>query len=148
MTLSEKIQKLRKSNNLSQEQLAAELNVSRQSVSKWELGAAVPELDKLRLLSHFFGVSADYLLNDEWEEDRPAVQLPLPRRKRRIWPLLLILLGSYLIPLIFVYARYHALFGWTELRLYSYLYVFAGLPILACLALLYFVYCYARDRKS
>lgn len=65
MTLGEKLQALRKARGLSQEQLALELNVSRQAVSKWELGESVPDLDKLRALCTFFGVTGDYLIWDE-----------------------------------------------------------------------------------
>lgn len=67
MTFAEKIQKLRKERGLSQDQLAAALGVSRQSVSKWELGDDMPRVDKILLLSDFFGVSTDYLLHDDWE---------------------------------------------------------------------------------
>lgn len=69
MTLAEKIQKLRKEYKLSQDQLAAALDVSRQSVSKWELGDSIPEVDKILQLSNFFQVSTDYLLREDWEED-------------------------------------------------------------------------------
>lgn len=62
MDLAEKIFTLRKSNDLTQEQLAEGLNVSRQSVSKWESGQAIPELDKLVAMSKIFGVTTDYLL--------------------------------------------------------------------------------------
>lgn len=65
MDLANRIYKLRKAANLSQEQLAEHLDVSRQSVSKWEAGQSVPELDKIVLLSELFGVSADYLLKGE-----------------------------------------------------------------------------------
>ena len=64
MTLGEKIQQLRKAAGLSQEQLAAQLGVSRQSVSKWELNEAVPELSKIVALSELFAVSTDELLRD------------------------------------------------------------------------------------
>lgn len=69
MTLGEKLQALRKARGLSQEQLALELNVSRQAVSKWELDESVPDLDKLRALCVFFGVTTDYLI---WEEQTAA----------------------------------------------------------------------------
>lgn len=69
MTLHEKIYILRKKNGLSQEALAESLGVSRQSVSKWETGEATPEVSKLLSLSKLFGVTADYLLNDEMEEE-------------------------------------------------------------------------------
>lgn len=62
MDLSEKILNLRKGCDLTQEQLAEKLNVSRQSISKWESGQAVPELDKLLALSSLFDVTTDYLL--------------------------------------------------------------------------------------
>ena len=65
MILSEKIIILRKKLGLSQEELAEQLGVSRQSVSKWELGAAIPDLDKVLRLSQLFGVSTDYLLKDD-----------------------------------------------------------------------------------
>jgi len=64
MALPEKLYALRKKSGLSQEQLAEALNVSRQSISKWEGGSAMPESDKLLALSNYFGVSLDYLLKD------------------------------------------------------------------------------------
>ncbi len=62
--LSEKIINLRKSRGWSQEELAERLDVSRQSVSKWESGVSNPELDKIVTMSTLFGVSTDYLLKD------------------------------------------------------------------------------------
>lgn len=62
MSLSEKIMQLRKSAGWSQEELADRLDVSRQSVSKWESGTSLPELDKILAMSDIFGVSTDYLL--------------------------------------------------------------------------------------
>ena len=70
--LSEKLYKLRKNSGLSQEQLAEQLNVSRQAISKWESGTAVPESEKLITISNYFGVSVDYLLKDD-EEDKAKV---------------------------------------------------------------------------
>ncbi len=67
--LSEKLYKLRKNSGLSQEQLAEQLNVSRQAISKWESGSAVPESEKLIAISNYFDVSVDYLLKDS-EVDR------------------------------------------------------------------------------
>lgn len=65
MALSEKLYSLRKKSGLSQEQLAEQLNVSRQAISKWESGSAVPESEKLITISKYFGVSLDYLLKNE-----------------------------------------------------------------------------------
>lgn len=64
MTLGEKIQMLRSKEGLSQEQLAERLTVSRQSVSKWELGQSTPDLDYVIQLSDIFNVSLDYLVKD------------------------------------------------------------------------------------
>mgnify|MGYP002518399380 CR=1 FL=1 len=69
MILAEKLIKLRKQNGWSQEDLAMKLNVSRQSVSKWESMASIPDLDKIVKLSQIFGVSTDYLLRDDIEEE-------------------------------------------------------------------------------
>ncbi|WP_273227279.1 helix-turn-helix domain-containing protein [Geosporobacter ferrireducens] len=65
MNFYEKLQKLRKRNGLSQEQLAGELGVSRQAVSKWESGQGYPEIDKIILLSDIFKVSLDDLLRED-----------------------------------------------------------------------------------
>lgn len=68
MKLSEKITKLRKEKNLSQEDLGNEINVSRQAISKWESEQTKPDIDKLKDLAKYFNVSFDYLLNDELDE--------------------------------------------------------------------------------
>lgn len=65
MTLAEKILKLRTARNLSQGDLAEALEVSRQSVSKWETGQSVPDLDKIIKLADLFGVSVDELVREE-----------------------------------------------------------------------------------
>lgn len=65
MTLGEKIQKLRKQRGLSQEALAEKVTVTRQTISKWELGQSTPDLDFIAQLSDIFNVSSDYLIKDE-----------------------------------------------------------------------------------
>ena len=67
VTLSEKIQYLRKEKGYSQEALAEICQVSRQSISKWETGYMVPDIDKLLILSKTFNVSIDILLHDDYE---------------------------------------------------------------------------------
>lgn len=67
MTLGDKISKLRKENNYTQEQLADILGVSRQAVSKWESNITYPETDKLVRMSKLFQCTTDYLLLDENE---------------------------------------------------------------------------------
>lgn len=71
MKLSEKIYTCRKKAGLSQEALAEKVGVSRQAISKWELGEAEPEIRKLKILAEVFGVTADWLLSDEPEETPP-----------------------------------------------------------------------------
>ena len=68
MVLAEKIVLLRKRKGWSQEELADKLDISRQSVSKWELGASIPDLDKILRLSELFDVTTDYLLKDDVRE--------------------------------------------------------------------------------
>lgn len=75
MTLAEKILALRTERNLSQGDLAEKLDVSRQSVSKWETGQSVPELDKIIRLADVFGVSVDQLVR-EGDPPNPAVETP------------------------------------------------------------------------
>ncbi len=65
MKLSEKIIELRKSNGMTQEELASKCNLSRQSISKWEADIALPEMEKLLILGEIFHVSMDVLLKDE-----------------------------------------------------------------------------------
>lgn len=76
MKLSDKIVELRKSNGMSQENLAEKLDVSRQAISRWESGSAMPDANNILQLSKLFGVSTDYLLNDDYSSDNdlPKVQ--------------------------------------------------------------------------
>lgn len=73
MTTAEKLVRLRKEKGLSQLQLAEEINVSRQAISRWEVGLAVPSREKLRALSELYNVSVDYLLSDKTAEDMQKV---------------------------------------------------------------------------
>lgn len=69
MNFSEKLLTLRKANNLTQEQLAEKLDVSRQSISKWESGQVTPELEKIVVMSAIFDVTTDYLLKSSEIDD-------------------------------------------------------------------------------
>ena len=69
MKLSDKIVGLRKSNGMSQEDLAEKLDVSRQAISRWESGAAMPDANNILQLSKLFDVTTDYLLNDDYQSD-------------------------------------------------------------------------------
>ena len=68
MNLSDNLKRIRKENNLSQEQLADKLGVSRQSVSKWESGLAYPEMDKVLQICKMFGLNVDELLNQDLKQ--------------------------------------------------------------------------------
>ena len=86
MTLGEKICMLRTGKGLSQEDLAQRLEVSRQSVSKWETGQSVPDLEKIIKLADLFGVSVDELVR---EGERPQPPQPEPQvvyvKEKREW---------------------------------------------------------------
>ena len=84
MILADKIMTLRKKAGWSQEELAARLNVSRQSVSKWEGAQSIPDMDKVVQMSRLFGVTTDFLLKDELEieehtQSEPMDEPPLRR---------------------------------------------------------------------
>ena len=84
MILADKIMTLRKKAGWSQEELAARLNVSRQSVSKWESAQSIPDMDKVVQMSRLFGVTTDFLLKDELEieehtQSEPMDEPPLRR---------------------------------------------------------------------
>lgn len=95
MTFSEKLLRLRKREGLSQEELALYLNVSRQAVSRWEQGTAMPDAGNLVKLKERFGVSVDWLLEDAqgWEvlSEREAVTaaetaVPAPQIRKSVLP--------------------------------------------------------------
>lgn len=69
MTFAEKLLQLRKNEGYSQEELANKLEVSRQAVSRWEMGTSIPDSTNLLYISKLFHVSTDYLLNDDYESD-------------------------------------------------------------------------------
>ena len=82
MILADKIISLRKKAGWSQEELAEQLGVTRQSVSKWEGAQSVPDMDKVVQMSRLFGVTTDFLLKDEIEEQAavPAEEKSILRR--------------------------------------------------------------------
>ena len=77
MIIADKILSLRKGSGMSQEELAEKLNVSRQSVSKWESAAAIPDVSKILEMSKIFGVTTDYLLKDDELEEIMIIVLKL-----------------------------------------------------------------------
>ncbi len=106
MDLSLKLQELRKKSQLSQEELAEKLDVSRQSISKWEAGQVSPEIKKIILLSEIFNVSTDYLLKDGPEDAEwvPNAKAEKARSNKKIL-IISIILGFALIASIFAISR-------------------------------------------
>lgn len=86
MTFGEKLLKLRKEKGWTQEELASQIHISRQALSKWEQGTVLPDTENVLQLSKLFGVSTDYLLHDDFESDAdiPAVKVAGERMHRKL----------------------------------------------------------------
>lgn len=122
MDFSEKLLTLRKAKNLTQEELAEKLNVSRQSVSKWESGQAVPELDKIVALSAVFDVTTDYLLKSseiddlsvktEMLEKQQEQMLAREQRQQRIRECVLYGVVIYLVFLAVCFVEHNFFWEW------------------------------------
>lgn len=107
MNFSEKLLTLRKAKDLTQEQLAEKLDVSRQSISKWESGQATPELEKIVTLSVIFDVTTDYLLKSSEIDDlsvkakmlekQQQMMLIREQKQRQIWMCAMYALAVYLV---------------------------------------------------
>ena len=82
MILADKIMQLRRKAGWSQEELAEQLGVTRQSVSKWEGAQSIPDLEKVVQMSRLFGVSTDFLLKDELETEDRALSEDVPPLRR------------------------------------------------------------------
>ena len=97
MMLGQRLQDIRTEHDMSQEELAEALNISRQTVSRWERDVTQPSADHLAVLSELFGLPVDAFLKDDWEppdEAEPAVmevpvKVPVSApRHYRLWPML------------------------------------------------------------
>ena len=73
MTIGERIKKLREDNQISQEKLSLDINVSRQTISKWENDTVMPDSNNISVLCEYFNITADYLLNGKIEEKQKSV---------------------------------------------------------------------------
>lgn len=120
MKFAEKLITLRKGRELTQEQLAEQLNVSRQSISKWESGQVIPEVDKIVELSKLFDVSIDYLLKpseiDELSvktqilEQQQKKMLFREEKRTRISTSILYSLAVYLLFLAVIFVEHEMVF--------------------------------------
>lgn len=107
MNFSEKLLTLRKAKDLTQEQLAEKLDVSRQSVSKWESGQATPDLEKIVEISAIFDVTTDYLLKSseiddlsvktEMLEKQQQMMLVREQKQHQIFECVMYVLAVYMI---------------------------------------------------
>lgn len=111
MNLSEKILRLRTARRMSQGDLAEQLGVSRQSVSKWETGQSIPDLDKIIKLADLFGVTTDYLVREQENETSgpapsgPVAQIGMKKlRVSQVCGIVMALLGLLLTALVAVSA--------------------------------------------
>lgn len=155
MTIGEKIYEMRKKLGMSQEELALQLNVSRQSISKWERDEAIPDTDKIIALSSVFSISTDYLLLDhiqqtqqEKEKAAPATGSKTGNQKK--WGIALCISGGVLAAfLICVLAIWRLLllnYGHTmgaemlpAVNILNSLFVFAGVGAALLLAAGFFL---------
>lgn len=118
MTLDKKLARLRKQQGLSQADVSERLDISRQAVSRWESGIATPSTENLQLLSKIYGVSLEYLLDDNLDEiekkdNHPSSdagkQTPNPKKEsgnksRRLLVVSVLLIGCILLA-VFIMAR-------------------------------------------
>lgn len=112
MKIKQKLRDVRTEQGFSQEALAELVNVSRQTISKWENGAAYPSGENLTALSRVFGLPVEALINDDWtppEEPEPAVvevPVPVPNPIRyRLWAVLIALVVTVGIAVGILYFR-------------------------------------------
>lgn len=113
--LGARLQKLRRQAGMSQQELADQLRVSRQSISKWELRTATPDLDNLVRLSKLFGVSLDELVLGRTEKPQETSQQPAQpvedlKTKRMKWMRLCLIAGVLCLILAFALLPLHQLF--------------------------------------
>lgn len=120
MDFQEKLLTLRKANGMTQEQLAEKLDVSRQSVSKWESGQAVPELERIVQLSAVFDVTTDYLLkpseiNDlhvktEMLEKQQQIMLKKEQKQQQVFSCVMYSVIVYLVSFAIFLAEHYFFF--------------------------------------
>lgn len=146
MNFSEKLLTLRKANDLTQEQLAEKLDVSRQSISKWESGQATPELEKIVALSVVFNVTTDYLLKSseiddlsvktEILEKQQQMMLIREQRHQQIFVCVMYSIAVYLIFFAVYFIQHECFFkydiGFTPSIFLAELFIATAIVIFIC----------------
>ena len=98
MKFNEKLMSLRRKAGLSQEELGEKLNVTRQTISKWELGQTTPEMEKLKEMSNLFQISVDELLSDkEITASEEPIKMNEPKKSKKGWIVAIIILAVILL---------------------------------------------------
>ena len=147
MNLQSKIIDLRKQSGMSQEDMAEKLNVSRQTISRWEVGSSRPDAENLRQLSQLFGVTSDYLLNDDYTSDSDLTlvknaeeaRVKTVKRSQRIF---------LIFALVFVVASGIFLFiGLNELDVRMVIFTFINCAIAGLFTYLYYKTGKSSDNK-
>ena len=121
MTFPEKLQLIRKHHDLSQEELAEKLGVTRQTVSRWEAGQSMPDIEKILIISKAFSVSTDYLLNDEIDNSTSTLT-DYQTLRLVFWIATALIVGGLVI----------SIFGWREYQNFKPVLLGLLLSILGC----------------
>ena len=111
MKFNEKLIELRKREGLSQEELGYKLNVTRQTVSKWELGQTTPEMDKLAEMSKIFNVSVDELINESeiQSDSNPIIEdQPIVKEGKKEKNIKIIIIGAIIIVIVLIVVKLFA----------------------------------------
>ena len=109
MKLDEKLISLRKENGLTQSNVAEELDISRQAISRWESGVAMPSTENLRRLSELYSVPIDYLINEDSEQPARVEEDNGEKRKNRK-------LSSWLICMLLIVVAVSIIIGAITVR--------------------------------
>lgn len=142
MDFSEKLLTLRKANDMTQEQLAEKLDVSRQSVSKWESGQATPDLEKIVALSAVFNVTTDYLLKSseiddlsvktEMLEKQQQMMLLREQKKQRNFECVMYSVAVYLIFFAVYFIGHYYFEIWNKSVIFSEFLIATAVVIVIC----------------
>ncbi|MDE6749433.1 MAG: helix-turn-helix domain-containing protein [Lachnospiraceae bacterium] len=142
MDFSEKLLTLRKANDMTQEQLAEKLDVSRQSVSKWESGQATPDLEKIVALSTVFNVTTDYLLKSseiddlsvktEMLEKQQQMMLLREQKKQRNFECVMYSVAVYLIFFAVYFIGHYYFEIWNPSVIFSEFLIATAVVIVIC----------------
>ena len=120
MKFNEKLIKLRRQSGLSQEELGYKLNVTRQTVSKWELGQTTPEMDKLVSLSKIYGITLDELTSEEESTDIGGQDpIKTDNNDKKKFDIKNIDMGKILIPLIIVLVIIALIIGANKMKIFN-----------------------------